>query len=127
MSENELAKAIECHIAMLMDEGELVRIGADKQPLRDLSLRIMRILEAYGDLQTEIVRVRETCIWHVAMEDKRIKHIKLIEAENAKLKAALEYYGNHDCDIAVWAGGKCDCGYYKALKDNGCKAETEAI
>ena len=50
-----------------------------------------------------------------------------LQAENAKLRADLEYHGNHDgdCDMANMPGGKCTCGYEKALKDNGCRAATE--
>lgn len=75
---------------------------------------------------------RDNPVKFPCLDPEGCKHFKAedkLRAQNAKLKADLEYYGNHDgdCDIAAWAGGKCDCGYEKALKDNGCKAETETV
>ena len=133
MSENELAKAIECHIEMLMDEGELVRIGADKQPPRDLSQRIMRILAAYSALQKEIAKLKKQIqLMHdnglgESWVEKFTAKTYELQAENAKLKVDLEYYGNHDsdCDTRFVRDRKCTCGYEKALKDNGCRAATE--
>ena len=48
----EIDEAIETHIEMLIDEDVLARIGADKQPHRELSQRVMRIFEDYNRLLT---------------------------------------------------------------------------
>jgi len=48
----EIDEAIETHIEMLIDEDVLARIGADKQPQRELSQRVMRIFEDYNRLLT---------------------------------------------------------------------------
>ena len=42
-------KAIETHMEMLIGLEEMVRLGADKQPQRDLSQRVMRIFAAHFD------------------------------------------------------------------------------
>ncbi len=50
---------IETHIEMLLDPEELIRIGVDKQPHRDLSQRVMRIFAEYNNLQEKLEAVRE--------------------------------------------------------------------
>ena len=75
-----LSSDIETHIEILMDDTELEKIGADKQPQRDLQLRIMRILVAYNNLQTENKRLKEI--------------IDSAKTVAVKAKNAKEYYDN---------------------------------
>lgn len=92
-----ICQMIESHIAMLIDDDVLERIGASKKPdSRNLDLRVMRICDALNTAEQRI----------------------------AKLREALKKYGNHRpmCEKSVYSANcDCTCGFDKALKetDNG--------
>jgi len=72
---------IETHIEVLMDEQELIRIGADKQPQRDLHHRIMRILAAYTGYKQKIkeLEAANKSLWErvgLAEEKKTFEQVR---------------------------------------------------
>jgi hypothetical protein len=53
--------------------------------------------------------------------------IDRLEAENAKLRAALCTYGRHKHPCAIFiTDGRCDCGLEAALSDEEPKCESNS-
>ena len=95
--------------------------------------QLSALMEDYSKLQAENTKLKKQIqLMHdnglgESWVEKFTAKTYELQAENAKLKVDLEYYGNHDsdCDTRFVRDRKCTCGYEKALKDNGCRAATE--
>ena len=96
--------------------------------------QLSALMEDYSKLQAENTKLKKQIqLMHdnglgESWVEKFTAKTYELQAENAKLKVDLEYYGNHDsdCDTRFVRDRKCTCGYEKALKDNGCRAATES-
>ena len=90
--------------------------GQDLEDLHGLS--VCRDERGMRDIaKIAAAEIRE--LWEIGLENTRLR--KLIMAENAKLREALEKYGRHrsaGCGMRKDGPSVCVCGLGDALKEN---------